>query len=322
MTRFVGVGKETTFKTQVALTAYVNAIDENYSLDNSVDMDFTMGTRFKEKPAPGPFNVKGGFKCYAEQENIGLLLAALMGAGSDTVTVPESGVYLHTMVPKESPVPLTIAVGSDVTGGQKSMPGSTVKKLKVTIAPKGKIICDFETCGATAKIDSLATPTFSTKKVYHNVHSVLKIGGSQVARIKSMTLEIENQVSEDDFAHGSRELYSTNFGGLIVKGTMDLFFDSVDQFKYFMGGATAVAPANYLTPQAIAIEITHNELAGATQYYCLKFQMGEAIYKTHKANVNKRERTIENIEYEMQTPVAGGNPFTILYQNTQVTAYV
>jgi hypothetical protein len=88
-----------------------------------------------------------------------------------------------------------------------------------------------------------------------------------------------------------------------------------------MGKSTALAPDVYLTPQAIAIELIHNELAGATAYPFLKFQIVEAIYNTHKANINKRDRTIENIEYEMVLPVAGTNPFTILYQNTVTPAY-
>jgi len=321
MARFVGIGKESAFGTQVSLTDYINAIEENYGLDNSVDADAQMGTRYKEKPIPGPFKAKGGFKCYLEQENMGRIFQALMGNGSDTVTNPESGVYLHTITPQATSQPLTLAVGTDVTAGQKSMPGSIVKKLKVTLAPKGKVLCEVETIGQKMLIDSLATPTFSVKKPYHNVHALCKIGGATIARIKGMTMEIENQVTEDDFVHGSRFLYSCAFGLLTVKGTIDLLFDAIDQMKMFMGNSSAVAPAGVLTPQAIALELTHDEKAGATQYYLCKFQIGEAIFNTHKANIVKRDRTIENIDFEMMLPAAGGNPFTILYQNTVTPAY-
>jgi hypothetical protein len=321
MARFVGIGKESAYGTQVALTDYINALDESYSIDNSVDAEIVMGTRYKDRPAPGPVKVKGGFKCYADQESIGRILHALMGSASDTISAPEGSVYLHTMVPSQTSQPLTLAVGGDVTAGQKSMPGSIVKKLKVTIAPKGKVLCEVETVGKTMMIDSLATPTFSTKKTYHNVHALCKIGGATIARIKGMTMEIENNVTEDDFVHGSRTLYSCNFQELTVKGTIDLFFDAIDQWKMFMGNSTALSPGVYLTPQAISIELISDEKAGATQYYFLKFQVVEAIFRTHKANINKRDRTIENIEFEMMLPVAGGNPFTILYQNTITPAY-
>lgn len=315
MVRYIGIGKEGAYGTSVALTEFLDAIDESVKDDNGIISDQTMGQRGLTKPTPGEFKVGGGFKAYAEPENLGLLLLGLFGASSDTPTTPEAGVTLHTFAPAVTPQYLTVGIGSEVTGGQKTVGSSAVRKAKFSIGPGQKLLAEFDIFGQTHKVDALVSPTFSTKQPFHWVHASAKIATVAKTYIKAMTIEVENKWTEDDYTLGSRLLRGAPLGGLVVKGSMDCQFDQLDQLKYFLGAAAAVAPAATLTKQRLDLEFISDVLAGATQYYFMKFIMLETLFKTHKANINKRDRTIENLEWECYVPSAG-TQFSILYQNT------
>ncbi len=317
--RYIGVGKEAIYGTSVALTEYLDAIDEGIKDDNSIVADQTMGVRGLTKPTPGQFKVGGPFKAYAEPENLGLLLLGLFGAGSDTPSTPEAGVTLHTFIPTVTPQYLTIGIGSDVTAGQKTLGSAAVRKAKFSIGPGQKLLAEFDVFAQTHKVDALVAPTFSTKQPFHWVHASAKIATVAKTYVKAMTIEVENKWEEADYTVGSRLLRNAPLGGMVVKGTMDVMFDQLDQLKMFLGGAAVTAPAATLTKQRLDLEFISDVLAGATQFYFMKFIMLETLFKTHKANINKRDRTIENLEWECYWPTAGAQ-FSILYQNT-IAAY-
>jgi len=318
MVRYIGIGKQTVYGTEVALTEFLDAIDESIKDDNSIVADPTMGVRGLTKPIPGEFKTGGGFKAYAEPENLGLLLLGLLGSGCDTPTTPETGVYLHTMIPTVTPQYLTVGIGSDVTAGQKTIGSAGVRKAKFSISKSSKLLAEFDIFGQTHKVDALVAPTFSTKQPFHWGHASAKIATAANTQIQAMTIEVENKYNENDYSLGSRLLRSAQLNTFSVKGTMDIMFDQLAQMKMFLGNNAAVAPAATLVKQRLDLEFISDVLAGATQFYFMKFIMLECLFRTHKANINKRDRTIENIEWECYAPTAGAQ-FSVLYQNTIVS---
>jgi len=314
--RFVGLGKEASYGQDVALTEFISAIDENLALDNSLVADHEMGQRGKPKPVPGPLKVKGGWKQYVEPENCGLLLLALLG--SETPSTIETGVYKHAFKMSHTPQYLTAGVGTAVTAGQKTVPGYAVKKLKLSCGPGQKLLGEVDGFGKTLNLDALASPTFSAKQPFHWVHASGKIATVANADIQAMTVEIENHWKEDEYTLGNRTLRKATLQGITVKGTMDVLFDGIAQMQMFLGGVAAVAPAATLTKQRLDLEFVHDVLAGATKYYELKIILLETLYSTHKANIVKQDRTIENLEFECFAPTSG-EQVEIDLQNTVIS---
>jgi hypothetical protein len=316
MARYIAVGKETTYGQDVAQTEYVDAIDDNLSADNGVISDQSMGARGNQKPAPGLFKTGRTFKVIVEPENIGLLLLALMG--TDTPSTLETGVYKHVFTPGAAAQYLTLGGGTDVTGGQRTNPGFAVRKAKFSSSPGAKLLAEFDGFGKSLHVDALASPSFSTKQPFHHVHSSAKIATVAKTYIKAMTIEVENQYEEEDYTLGSRELRSAPLKGFLVKGTMDVLFDQLDTLKLFLGSTIAAAPLTTLTKQRLDLTFTHDILAGATQYFQINFIMLETLFKVRKDSVNKRERMIENLDWECFVPTAG-TQFTIELVNNVAT---
>lgn len=318
MTRYVAVGKESTYGADVAQTEYLDAIDLSVKPDNSIITDPSMGSRGLTKPQPGPFKVGSSFKGIVESENIGLLLLGLFGAGSDTPSTLETGVYKHTFTPQVSPQYLTVGGGSDVTAGQRTMPGFAVKKAKFSISPDARLLVEFDGFGKSLHLDALASPSFSTKQPFNNTHAVAKIATATNTQIQAMTVEIESKFGENDFTLGSRELRSAPLQGLSIKGSMDILFDQLGQLKMFLGSSIAAAPLTTLTKQRLDLNFTHDILAGATQYPQINFCLLETLYKIHTADIKTRDRTIEKLEFECYAPTAGAQ-MTLEYVNTIAT---
>jgi hypothetical protein len=305
MTRALGVGKESTFGQDVALSEYTDIIGESMKAERSIIADPTAGVLGLSKPSPGTFKVGGGFKFYAEPENMGLLLLALFGSGSDTPTLLETGTYKHTFTPQVTPQWLTGVIITDVAAGQKTVPGMTIKKATFNFGANQKVLVEMDYFGKTLNLDALATPTFSTRQPFHHLHNVIKFATVANTKVKAGKIEIERKYAEDDYRIGSCEVQGAPLEGMLVKANLDLMFDQLDQLKMFLGSSVATAPLTTLTKQRVDINFTHDTLCGATQYYQLNFCLLECLIKTHQAQINERKRTIENLELECFAPTSG-----------------
>jgi hypothetical protein len=313
MARYIALGKEGSYAADVALTEYIDAIEDSPKADNSIIADETMGVRGLTKPVPGDFKTGRTFKFYAESENMGLVLLGLLGAVSSALV--ETGVYKHTFTPGTAGQYLTAGGGSDVTAGQRTNPGFAVRKAKLSCAPNTKVLVEVDGFGKSLHLDALLSPSFSAKPCFHHGQATAKIATVAKTYIKAMSIEVENKWDEEDYTLGSRELRSAPLRGLVIKGTMDCLFDQLDQLKMFLGNNAAVAPAATLVKQRLDLNFLGDVLIGATQFPQLNLILPETLFKTHKADVNKRDRTIENLEWECYALTSGAQ-MTIELQNT------
>ena len=316
MTRAVGLGKESTYGEDVAITKWISAIDENFAYDNQLIGELEMGYLGIPKPMPGPFKVSGGWKQWVEPENIGLILLALFG--SVTTTIPSAGEYKHTFVPSATKQYLTAAVVTDVTAGQKTHPGYAVKKVKLSLAPGQKLLAEIDGFAKTLNIDALGSPSFSTLNPMSFHEGDAKIATVSDTDIKALSLEIEHLFAEDEVTIGDRALRYASPQGYLFKGTMDRLFETLTELKNFLGSGTPVAPATTMLKQQLDLNIDTGVLINGVTNYQMNIQVKEAIFKTHKANISKQDRTIENLEFEAFVP-SSGNQATIDLYNAVVS---
>ena len=317
-TRGIGVGKESTYGEDVALTEFISAIDENMSYDNQIISDIEMGARGMAKPMLGAFKAAGGFKFFGEPENFGLLLLGLFGSVGSVVGA--AGEYTHTFTPADSATYLTMGVITGFTAGQRTHPGYAVKKMKFTMAPNEKLLVEVDGFAKTLNIDALAAPSFSTLDPFVFHQGDAKIATSSNADIQAMTIEIENEFKEDEYTIGSRLLRKATMQGLKVTGTMDILFDSLDELELFLGKAAQTAPleGEPATKQQIDLDIDTLITISTVQTYQFNLELKECLYKTEKANVIKQERLIQNVEFECYAP-STGDQVTAILENAVVS---
>jgi len=308
-TRAIGIGKETSYGEDVAPTSWISAIDENMSEDMGILAEEEMGQRGPNKPVAGPFAAKGGFKAYLEPDNMGLVMkAACMGLSSAVVA---GSTYKHTYIPGTTPTYLTMAVVTGVTAGQKTYPGYAVQKAKFSFEAKKKVLVDVSGFAKTINLDALGSPSFSTLDpfVFHQATAKIATVGSTI--VKNLTVEIENMFYNDDYILGSQFLGSAPIQGLKVSGAMDMLFDSLTEYKRFLGGDGAqTSPQTAPKKVQLDCDIDSGVDAGDGTNYQFNAELKECIYKTHKANVSRQDRTVENVEYEAYVPTTG-NLFTL-----------
>lgn len=304
-TRYVGLGKEASYGEDVAVTQYISAIDESFSEDNQIISEEEMGQRGMNKPMPGAFKPDGGFKFYAEPENIGLLLYAL--CGGETPTDLTGGEYRHDFTPTDVAKYLTAAVGTDLAGARKTYPGYAVKKMKFSLSPNNKLLVEVDGFGKTFNLDALDTPSFSALDPFVFHQGDVKIATTPNTDVQAMTIEIENMWEEDGYTIGSRLRRRANLQGLSVKGTMDILFETLTELELFLGKAAQTAPLEdeQFTKQQLDLDIDSHVLIAAATNYQLNFEFKEVLYNTNKANISKQDRTIQNLEWEAYVPTSG-----------------
>ena len=314
VSRFIGIGKESTYGEDVALTEFISAIDEGFAEDNQIIAEEEMGQRGMNKPQLGAFKSPGGFKFYGEPENMGLFLLGLFG---EVATTPGAGAseYIHTFKASSTPQYLTVGVGTGVTSGQKTYPGFATKKGKFTLAPNAKLLVEAEGFPKTINLDALASPSYSPLDPFVFHQGSVEIATSPNTDVQAMVIEIENLWKEDEYTIGSRLLRKATMQGVKVSGTMDLLFDDLTQFELFLGKAAQTDPLEGEPPtkQLLELLIDTGIVINVTDTYQLNFNMLEVLYKTSKANINKQERTIQNLEWEAYNPASGEQIEAVLY---------
>lgn len=252
--RYLGIGKETTFGTEVtgAQIKYVDA--ESAELEASGDsiiiyegmsgLDSTM--------AAGRYSIEGSIALPVDDISIGMIALGVLGGYEKTGTAPT---ITHSFSPDRAKVDTyTFVVGKDI-----------VEQVYTGVAFTGMTI-ELEDGLATLSADlvgqkdkkGVANPSKELSDlVKGNVFTAkdagITIGGTdESGKIQSMSLTIENS-TEPFFGFGSRFPSKHIKGGFLVEGEFTLAFQDTKQLERFWGGSTG--PSN-VTPTAFATNIS------------------------------------------------------------------
>lgn len=317
MTRHLAIGKEVTYGTPVAYTKYSPYITESFGEDNQMLYAETVEARDIIKKRLGAYKLEGSINMFVEPENIGLLLLGLFGG----VVSQQQGVttaYKHTFKPAASLATLTLGIGSDVTGGEKKMTSCQVKKGEFSLVAGEFVSANFDIVAQTILLDALSTPTFSALEPFVFHQGLVEIAGSTDAYVKACKIAVENVINTDPSLN-SRLLQRSRLEGLKVTGSLDIEFQALDNFKRFLGDAAAVAPANVYVEHPINMKVS-GELADTPHKYEFNVLCPKCVFDSNKANVNKRDWTIQNLPFTAIYDVSSAYTVVVELQN-KITSY-
>jgi hypothetical protein len=326
MSRYFGVGKATSWGVPVAVTDYIEILNESLSEDNQVIFDLDVSSRDPRSHSPGPFAVSGDIVFNPRPDNCGQLFAWALG--SDMVSQPDPtnapNTYEHTIKGADTLPFFTGEVGvdnpSDVVA--KKYDSLMVDTVRLAHDPEGRLEM---TCGLRGRSVDVGgvpgTPSFSVLSPFVFHMAQIKIAGVSNDNVEALNININNNLQPRPQV-GSRFVAEYKPGPRVVDGSFDISFESADEFKRFLGGAAATTPQDSLSTVSLEIVYTSYELIEATYYYKLGVSLPQVVYTTHNANIDRRERVVEGVGFRAIYDPTSGSPIVVTLVNKDASAYI
>lgn len=150
-----------------------------------------------------------------------------------TMLVPPN--YKHDITPGTSIPSFKMAVGKDLN--EHGFVGCAMKGVKIDYSVGDPALCTFDLL-IRKEIDppgTLQTPTFPDydvkERTFLGTEVTVEVDDVAAGYVRSMSLDISNDVVEDNFAFGSRELPDLRIQGLEVTGTVTIAFDNIQRYQ-------------------------------------------------------------------------------------------
>jgi len=306
-TRYIGIGKESTFGQAVAASRYVEASD-SFQPDPGVTILEPVAFRASMYQQLTKFRARGNIGAWKvlPEDIIGEALYGVLGAKS-SAQQGGTAAYKHTFTPADTIVSWTLRKGVELT--ELVNPGCLFNKLTLNSrhAEMLEAILEVVGVGAAPSKTTLGTPTFSTLLpfVYHQC-TILLAGGNKSTMVYDSSVDINNNVPVDKGGHGSQYMPKIRVGNREVSGKLSTYFDETNQYDAFIAGTEFTLNLKWVGAQI-----------GATgYYYTLELDLPRCIYTSRGAPEIK----------PLAEPLVIDAPFRALYKtdtyNADIKAYL
>ncbi len=196
---------------------------------NRIDSNTLTNSRGRAEPMLGNVNVSGALAMELGAESLGTIMKHAMGTNVTT----GAGPYVHTMTIGDLPLGLTMEVdyGAEISGSGRYVKynGCRVNQASFEFPQEGACTASFDMVGtqatpAAAALD--ATLTDAGHTTFSSFSATIEEGGASIATVKSVSLTVANDLSQDSYVIGSggvRTALPEQFSS--VSGTLTAVFD-------------------------------------------------------------------------------------------------
>lgn len=284
---YIGIAKETTWGTAVAPTTFLEMLDESIvKVITPIEHGALVGSRFKPGiDITGAIDINGSFSIEVNPDNIGLLLAAALGSEGAATQVGTTTAYDHDFTPGDSLIPITIEVGRDVasaSGKAFRYAGGMINTMALSCDINAILKAEFGILAKDESEESEATPSYSTKLPFVYTMGSVKIDGSAVAYVKSLSINLNNNLFGDRYVLNASQLRAgIQPQGSDLTGSMDLEWTTdayAERTKYLAG-----------TDAALELIFTSTEEIESGYYYTLTLSIPHVKYKKADANIGGKD---------------------------------
>jgi hypothetical protein len=287
----VGIGKETTWATPVAVTDYVEALSETLALSiDRFDVKNITGRLAEPDDHAGVKRVEGDLVIPGHPIAIGHFLNGAFGQGSKTVTVVLSGFLWTTEwwpAPADAgannPLPgYTLEIFRDVTSSHRYA-GAQVNKLTLQIQPNQELRVTAGLLAKTTSVVAKTTPSFpgSPTDPFTFDTASIQVGGAAVDLIESLTVDLDNQLEGVPTLNASDEISRVRrTGPQLVRVSGTLAFENLTDYNRFHGQSEA----------GLVVSLTK------AQSFAMLIEVPRLVYTAFPAGMAGRERNM--IEFE------------------------
>ena len=298
MNNYVKIGRESTFGTEASYIKYIDALSEGLKPDNSLKDIEPVISRAKYDALPGEFKATGDIEMVVRPNTILWLLDGVFGA---PVTVDNTTYYEHFFYVNNSIPSFTLQIGYDQASVEKEWLGTVFTKISLASKARDLVLATGSVVSKTMNVNAFSAPDFSSMSLatpFTFQGGVVKIGGSTIATIESLTIDSKNGVKEDFIPIGTRTLQGILPGAADVSGSAELVFQNSDLLKQFLGSASATSPQDTLNSTTIQLTYTGPEIGTTGVNMSMDINIPKVYFKTHTANLSKRDIVMEKIDWE------------------------
>ena len=322
MVRFLGIGKESTYRTAVSATEYINIISESIAPDwDRVKLE-EAGYRFATDKLPGGFKVTGDISLYVDAQTITKFLEGLLGNVS-TTNDGEITAYKHTFTPANSLPSYTLEIFPEYPADySRQIAGTGILSMRLEAEAGSPLTATIGVLGAKEELitPSSPTPSFANTSPLPFNNSSVEIEDSAVATVEAFRLDVSNGIPDDAFVLNDMFLPALRLEGGEIMGEMDIAFTSWDYYKLFYGSSSATEPSE--TPDTVKIELiatggsTGSGTAGYENYK-LAITLPKCRLDTSNANFDRRSRIVQRLGFEALHDTSSGYAIQIEVVNTK-----
>lgn len=304
---YAGLKKETTFGTLATVEEFIpiKSIEVTQDPQNYYPEEIR-ASRGRSKGIPMGLQNEASVEMDAEPQSIGhILLAAL---GSVSTTLAETGVHTHKFTPGNVLPSYTWEKNDTVM--TQSLVGCKTDTLTLSVEAGGDGVLTAEMDLRVKSVQdkaSASTPVYTDKDpfVFHKV-TVTK-GGAANGDLKSMEIEISNNLKDDQFyLSTSREVGHIEEGAREVSFSFEMRFKNKAEYTAFANG----------DKDSFVIKF-EGALAGSTKKDTIEIKMGKVLYDSFEVPMGgPDDEVLASVEGSALIDPVSGNEIEISLTNT------
>jgi len=312
---YLGIGEETTWGTKVSPDVYIPINSESISTDTGgLFPDDIRGDRSRHQVQEGPVDVSGDFDWNpAPEDGIGEILKGALGSVSSTLAT--TGVYEHTFESSATLPSYTIEINVGDTMRRK-VPGGKIDELTLSCADGEMLSATASMIGKGEEIDeTVRTPSYGTETPFAWSQGQVTIDGTVEANVESIEIVNTNSLIDDFYAiDETRERAGLPEGRREITGSLDISFEDVDYYKWFLGGGTA--PQSTPRFASLTLEFTGPVFAEGSAYY-LNVSLPKMRLDTSDVAISDADRVVQSIDFDALEDPSSGDDITAKLVNSK-----
>ena len=271
---------------------------EDINVDNGYIYPATSSSRSYRRGIKGPVKISGPIDTPLFPKSAASLLYYTLGA--DTTT--GSGPYTHTLKKGASIPQFSCEVGKDVKSHK--FVGGIINSATIDYSPddtlNASFDCVFRKELATSALATVTFPDFdNAERAFAGHECAFKIGaaegGSPAASslCESLSISIENNVSDDAFTLGDRYLPANIVAQFGVTGTMDLRYDASTTYD------------DFLATTEKEIHVVADNGASGTSSRKVTLKLPRIAYDTNRLPTDNVERFVQAVSFTAENNASG-----------------
>ncbi len=318
MTRYFGYGKESTYNPSggAGITRWVDIASESLTPDASSIYPDNVSQRDPTFAIKGPFKYAGDISCWAQPTtSVGLMTYAL---GTVSTDAQANSVYKHWIEPSNTIPTFTFAVGVDEVT-ERTVSGAAVNGFTIDYKAGEAIGLTYNIVGANETLTALdnANVSFPTENPFGFADVTMNNPTGSDTILEALSITYTNNIADDAFSLGSRYLPAVVVGRRQITGSMDLRFETTQEYQKFLTGDMVPSGASQ---QAIQI-LANYGTRGQSDFREFKVTLPKINYDTTKANIDRMERVVQGVDftaiYDTSSGYGGNRSILIEVQNSE-----
>lgn len=314
------IGQQTNWSTIVTCTKAVEFVSETLKyVPGYMEPDYLIGRKTAGRMDISGIKVEGDVVAIVTPDNMGLLIAATMGAEAAPAQVGTSTAYDHVFTPMSAVAASSLpklSVKVDRIAQTFGYIGMKIEEMKFSCKPQDYLRATFTMRGYDESTGvTLESLSYSTLKPLQFKHGTVTVDGADYADITSIDYDYKNNLQDNHFTLGSGD-YMAEIEPQKREITLQLqveYSSTTDTTRTnkFKGGATA----------AIVLTFTSDENADTGIPYTMEFNLPLCYITDASPNVANADRIMQTLAVTA-TEDASNQAVTVTVRDAQGTAYL